>query len=124
LVEFILAITWYIPNSGGRYSTEKLPAGAVIFLNLKIFVCPLLLFIITTIPNGWMDRKKNVNDLGNSTGTFSQESFQIQDLQSAKQVSFIFTPAINLKPGEYMLMLGAQNNEVGMLKAVKVHVIS
>ncbi|HYA84287.1 MAG TPA: hypothetical protein VEH06_12680 [Candidatus Bathyarchaeia archaeon] len=62
--------------------------------------------------------------LGNSTGSFSQESFRMQDLQPGKQVSFIFTPAINLKPGEYMLMLGAQNNEVGMLKSVKVHVIS
>jgi virginiamycin B lyase len=62
--------------------------------------------------------------LGNSTGTFSQESFQIQDLQPGKQVSFIFTPAMNLKPAEYILMLGAQNSEVGMLKAVKVHVIS
>lgn len=61
--------------------------------------------------------------LGNSTGTFSQESFPMQDLQRGKQVSFIFTPATNLRPGEYMLMLGAQNNEVGMLKAIKVHII-
>ncbi|MGC1928769.1 MAG: hypothetical protein WA667_07315 [Candidatus Nitrosopolaris sp.] len=62
--------------------------------------------------------------LGNSTGTFSQESFPIQDIHTGKQVSFIFTSATNLKPGEYMLMLGAQNNELGMLKAVKVNVIS
>ena len=61
--------------------------------------------------------------LGNSTGTFSQESFPMQDLERGKQVSFIFTPATNLRPGEYMLMLGAQNNEVGMLKAIKVHII-
>jgi virginiamycin B lyase len=61
--------------------------------------------------------------LGNSTGTFSQESFPMQDLQRGKQVSFIFTPATNLRPGEYMLMLGAQNNEVGILKAIKVHII-
>jgi virginiamycin B lyase len=61
--------------------------------------------------------------LGNSTGTYSQESFPMQDLQRGKQLSFIFTPATNLKPGEYMLMLGAQNNEVGMLKAIKVHII-
>ena len=63
-------------------------------------------------------------DLGNSTGSFSQESFPMPDIHTVKQVSFIFTPATNLKPGEYILMLGAQNNEVGMLKAVKVHVIS
>jgi hypothetical protein len=62
--------------------------------------------------------------LGNSTGTFSQESFPMQDIHTGKRVSFIFTPAINLKPGEYMLMLGARNNEVGMLKAIKVHIIS
>jgi virginiamycin B lyase len=63
-------------------------------------------------------------DLGNSTGSYSQESFSMPDMHAIKQVSFIFTPATNLKPGEYMLMLGAQNNEVGILKALKVHVIS
>jgi virginiamycin B lyase len=62
--------------------------------------------------------------LGNSTGTFSQESFPIQGINTGKQISFIFTPATNLKPGEYTLMLGAQNNEVGILKAIKVRVIS
>lgn len=63
-------------------------------------------------------------DLGNSTGIFSEGSFSMPDLHAIKQVSFIFTSATNLKPGDYMLMLGAQNNEVAMLKAVKVHVIS
>jgi virginiamycin B lyase len=62
--------------------------------------------------------------LGNSTGTFSQESFPIQGIHTGKQISFIFTPAANIKPGKYTLMLGAQNNEVGILKAIKVHVIS
>jgi virginiamycin B lyase len=63
-------------------------------------------------------------DLGNSTGSYSQEFFSMPDMHSIKQVSFIFTPASNLKSGEYLLMLGAQNKEVGMLKAVKVRVIS
>jgi virginiamycin B lyase len=63
-------------------------------------------------------------DLGNSTGIFSQGSFSMPDAHAIKQVSFIFTSATNLKPGDYVLMLGAQNNEVAMLKAVKVHVIS
>ena len=63
-------------------------------------------------------------DLGNSTGIFSQGSFSLPDAHAIKQVSFIFTSATNLKPGEYVLMLGAQNNEVAMLKAVKMHVIS
>jgi virginiamycin B lyase len=62
-------------------------------------------------------------DLGNSTGSYSQEFFSIPHVHAIKQVSFIFTPASNLKPGEYSLMLGAQNSEVGILKAVKVKLI-
>ena len=63
-------------------------------------------------------------DLGNSTGSYSQEFFSMPHVHAIKQVSFIFTPASNLKPGEYSLMLGAQNSEVGILKAVKVKLIS
>jgi virginiamycin B lyase len=63
-------------------------------------------------------------DLGNSTGIFSQASLPMPDTHAIKQVSFIFTPSTNLKPGGYMMMLGAQNQEVAILKAVKVHVIS
>jgi virginiamycin B lyase len=63
-------------------------------------------------------------DLGNSTGIFSQASLPMPDTHDIKLVSFIFTPSTSLKPGEYMMMLGAQNQEVAMLKAVKVHVIS
>jgi virginiamycin B lyase len=62
-------------------------------------------------------------DLGNSTGSYSQEFFSIPHVHAIEQVSFIFTPASNLKPGEYSLMLGAQNSEVGILKAVKVKLI-
>jgi len=61
---------------------------------------------------------------GNSSGTFSQESFPIQDVPSTKEVSFIFSPAANLKVGEYVLLLGSQDKEVAMLKTVKVHVVS
>lgn len=63
-------------------------------------------------------------NLGNSTGTFSQSSFPAPKPNTSKQVSFIFTPATNLKLGDYMLMIGTQNDEVGTLKAVKVRVIS
>lgn len=63
-------------------------------------------------------------DLRNSTGSYSQEFFSIPHVHAIKQVSFIFTPASNLKPGEYSLMLGAQNSEVGILKAVKVKLVS
>ena len=63
-------------------------------------------------------------NLGNSTGTFSQASFPMPAPSTSKQVSFIFTPAINQNPGDYMLMIGTQNNEVGILKAVKVRINS
>ena len=62
-------------------------------------------------------------DLGNSTGSYSQEFISIPHVHAIKQVSFIFTPASNLKPGEYSLMLGAENSEVNILKAVKVKLI-
>jgi virginiamycin B lyase len=61
--------------------------------------------------------------LGNSTGTFSQESFPIVDLTPTKQVSFIFTPASNLKPGQYTLMLGAQSSDVAVLKPLKINIV-
>lgn len=62
--------------------------------------------------------------LGNSTASYSQEFFSMPDIHTIKHVSFIFTPATDLKPGEYALMLGAENNEVGVLKALKVQVTS
>ncbi len=58
---------------------------------------------------------------GNSTGTYSEESATI-DPGNSKQVSFIFTPARDLKPGQYMMMLGASDDDVSYLKAVTVNV--
>jgi hypothetical protein len=40
-----------------------------------------------------------------------------------KQVSFIFTAALDLGSGEYTLMLGAQNDAITIMKAVKVHIV-
>ena len=40
-----------------------------------------------------------------------------------KQVSFIFTPAIDLGSGEYTLLLGAQNDAITVMKAVKVDIL-
>ncbi len=62
--------------------------------------------------------------LGNSTGTFSQGSFPIADLTPTKQISFIFTPASNLKPGQYTLMLGAQTSDVAILKSLQINVVA
>jgi virginiamycin B lyase len=61
-------------------------------------------------------------DLGNSTGSFSEESFSL-NAGNPKQVSFIFTPSSDLKTGGYMLMIGAENDAVSYLKAVRINII-
>jgi virginiamycin B lyase len=61
-------------------------------------------------------------DLGNSTGSFSEELFSIAPGKS-KQISFIFTPSSDLKSGEYTLMVGAENNAISYLNAIKINII-
>ncbi len=61
-------------------------------------------------------------ELGNSTGSFSEQSFSLEPMQT-KQVSFIFTAALDLGSGEYTLMLGAQNDAITIMKAAKVHIV-
>ncbi len=61
-------------------------------------------------------------DLGNSTGIFSEQNVSFGTAGGSKQVSFVFTPADDVAPGQYVLMLGAQDNEVSVLKAVTVNV--
>ena len=60
--------------------------------------------------------------LGNSTGSFSEQSFSLEPMNS-KEISFIFTPAADLQRGEYTLMLGAQNNAITIMKAVDLHIL-
>jgi virginiamycin B lyase len=60
--------------------------------------------------------------LGNSTGSFSEEFFSIAPGKS-KQISFIFTPSLDLKSGEYTLMVGAENNAISYLNAIKINII-
>jgi virginiamycin B lyase len=63
-------------------------------------------------------------DLGNSTGSFSVASFPINMAgNNPKQVSFIFTPSLDLKPGQYTLMVGAENEVISYLKAIKINII-
>jgi virginiamycin B lyase len=62
-------------------------------------------------------------DLGNSTGSFSEQSFVLEPSQS-KEVSYIFTPASDLGLGEYTLMLGAQDNAITIMKGVKVNIVN
>lgn len=59
--------------------------------------------------------------LGNSTGIFSEESVSLS--RGSKQVSYTFTAAEDLAPGEYVIMIGAENDEVSQLKAVTVNVV-
>src|SRR5215831_3948697 len=59
---------------------------------------------------------------GNSTASFSEQSFSLEPMHT-KEVSFIFTPAMDLGSGEYTLMLGAQNDAITIMKAVSVHIL-
>jgi uncharacterized membrane protein len=61
-------------------------------------------------------------DLGNSTGSFSQESFSTTAGGKSKHVTFTFKPSMNLKPGKYMLMIGAEDEAVTNLRAIEVNV--
>ncbi|MFZ0515158.1 MAG: hypothetical protein WAM14_26410 [Candidatus Nitrosopolaris sp.] len=62
-------------------------------------------------------------DLGNSTGSFSEQSFSLEPMNT-KEISFIFTPAADLGKGDYTLMLGAQNDAITIMKAVKMHILN
>jgi virginiamycin B lyase len=67
----------------------------------------------TFMPNG---------ALGNSTGIFSEESVSVSS-GGSKEVSYTFTAADNLEQGQYMIMLGAGNDDVSYMKAVRVNII-
>jgi virginiamycin B lyase len=63
----------------------------------------------------------STGDLGSSTGSFSEESFSLS-AGNTKQISFIITPSSDLKAGVYMLMIGAENDDVSYLKAVRINI--
>jgi virginiamycin B lyase len=67
----------------------------------------------TFMPNG---------ALGNSTGIFSEESVSLTS-GGSKEVSYTFTAADNLEQGQYMIMLGAGNDDISYMKAVRVNII-
>jgi virginiamycin B lyase len=62
-------------------------------------------------------------DFGNSTGYFSQESFSINSDVKSKQVTFTFRPSMDLNPGKYVLMIGAEDEAISNLRAIKLNVI-
>jgi virginiamycin B lyase len=62
-------------------------------------------------------------DIGNSTGHFAEQSSLISMEEGEEhEVSFEFIPSADLKPGEYTLMIGAENDSISYLKAVKLEI--
>jgi virginiamycin B lyase len=61
----------------------------------------------------------STGDLGNSTGYFSEESISM-DTAEEKKISFTFTPSTELKPGDYTLMIGAENDSLSYLRAINI----
>jgi virginiamycin B lyase len=59
--------------------------------------------------------------LGNSNGIFSEESVSISG--GSKQVSYTFTPTENLAAGQYVIMVGAGDADISVLKAVRVNIV-
>lgn len=63
-------------------------------------------------------------DIGNSTGRFiEQPSLTSIEEGREQEVSFEFTPSIDLPLGSYTLMIGAENNSISYLKAIKIEII-
>jgi virginiamycin B lyase len=68
--------------------------------------------------------------LGNSSGyfdipliSFDKDENNKDDNDLVQEVSFVLTPSENTIPGEYTLMLGAEDESVSISKAVKIDVI-
>ena len=60
--------------------------------------------------------------LGNSTGVFSEQSVSVMPGVS-KEISYTFTPAQDVKQGQYTVMVGAGNDEISYLRAVKINIV-
>jgi virginiamycin B lyase len=80
-------------NASGNFSGKMMAAG-------------------TFLPNGMF---------GNSTGIFSEDSVSVSG--GSKQVSLTFAPAEDLAAGQYVIMVGAGNDDVSVLKAVRINVV-
>lgn len=60
--------------------------------------------------------------LGNAGGIFSEESVSIAG-GGSKTISYTFTPSEAVSQGQYVIMLGAGNDEISVMKAVRVNVV-
>ncbi len=62
--------------------------------------------------------------IGNSTGHFiEQPSLTSIEEGKEQEVSFEFIPSVDLPLGSYTLMIGAENNSISYLKAIKIEII-
>jgi virginiamycin B lyase len=70
--------------------------------------------------------------LGNSTGYFDVPILTLNqnenndgddEYENEQEISFVFTPSKDTVPGDYTLILGAEDRSVSVLKAVKINVI-
>ena len=64
----------------------------------------------------------STGDLGNSIGYFTEQSISM-DAGEEREVSFTFIPSTDLKPGDYVLMIGAENDSISYLRAITIKVI-
>jgi virginiamycin B lyase len=63
-------------------------------------------------------------DIGNTIGDFTEQPSSISMEQGEEyEVSFEFIPSAHQKPGNYTLMIGAENNSVSYLKAISIRII-
>ncbi|MGC2385854.1 MAG: hypothetical protein WA460_02130 [Nitrososphaeraceae archaeon] len=61
-------------------------------------------------------------DLGNSTSSFSKDSFLLEQ-NKTEIVKFVISPSTDLATGSYVLMLGAQDSNIAYLKAVAINIV-
>lgn len=101
------------------YAPEEVTVGKGQSAEVKVDVSSQEGFTGTMIASGTFTHG---GSLGNSTGIFSQESIEV-GAEGTKQVSYVFTPADDLAAGQYTLMVGAENKDVAVLKAVRVNVV-
>ena len=63
-------------------------------------------------------------DIGNSTGHFTEQPSSILIKEGEEyEVSFELIPSDDLKPGDYTLMIGAENDSISYLKVVRLEII-
>ncbi|HZC48877.1 MAG TPA: hypothetical protein VE244_07465 [Nitrososphaeraceae archaeon] len=63
----------------------------------------------------------STGDLGNSIGHFTEQSISM-DAGEEREVLFTFIPSTDLKPGDYVLMIGAENDSISYLRAIRIRI--